>query len=183
MIKHLAENRTIATMHNMPPIASAAVAIIRCRQENDAILLLRRAADPRDPWSGHYSFPGGRKDPEDSNIFTTCQRETREETGIELHPKQLISRLPLEPAGRNFNSPLWVQPFLFNLPTQPRVIVDQQEITHSCWLDVSSFQKQDLHQQVEMLPGRLFPAYPMEDYYVWGFTYRLLRSILAMDSH
>ena len=32
-----------------------------------------------------------------------------------------------------------------------------------------------------MVPGHIFPAYPLNDYYLWGFTYRLLRAILQMD--
>jgi hypothetical protein len=43
------------------------------------------------------------------------------------------------------------------------------------------FQNIELHESVEMLPGHLFPAFPLEDYYLWGFTYRLLRTILLTD--
>ncbi|EKD34820.1 MAG: hypothetical protein ACD_75C02175G0001, partial [uncultured bacterium] len=55
------------------------------------------------------------------------------------------------------------------------------EIQGAVWLDARQFQDPSLHRNVEMLPGRLFPAYPIEDYYLWGFTYRLLRTILNMN--
>ncbi|MBU1564690.1 MAG: CoA pyrophosphatase [Proteobacteria bacterium] len=164
-----------------PQTASAAVAIIQCHHPRDSYLILRRAAHPDDPWSGHFSFPGGRKDQADEDLLATCIRETAEETGILLSIDQLQQRLVLEPAGRLLKHPIWVQPFLFTLPKPPPLRLDPKEIQGALWLDAELFQTASLHQNVELLPGCLCPAYPVEDYYLWGFTYRLLRSILKMD--
>lgn len=164
-----------------PQAASAAVAIIQCPAPRESYLILRRAAHPKDPWSGHFSFPGGRKDKTDEDILATCVRETAEETGIVLSDGHLQQRLVLEPAGRLLSRPIWVQPFLFSLPEPPAIRLDPREIQSALWLDADRFQAPELHRQVELLPGRFFPAYPIEDYYLWGFTYRLLRSILKMD--
>ncbi len=164
-----------------PQTASAAVAIIRCQTPRVSYLILRRATHPDDPWSGHFSFPGGRKDRTDEDLLATCIRETAEETGIMLRVDQLQQRLVLEPAGRLLSHPILVQPFLFTLPEPPALSLDPREIQGALWLDADQFQTAALHQSVELLPGRLFPAYPVADYYLWGFTYRLLRSILKMD--
>jgi len=118
----------------------------------------------------------------DKDLLATCIRETQEETGILLDTNQLQSPLSLEPAGRNFDSPLWVQPFLFTVPKPPLLTLETKEIENSCWLDAVTFQNMDLHKEVEMLPGRIFPAYALEDYYLWGFTYRLLCGILGLDN-
>jgi 8-oxo-dGTP pyrophosphatase MutT (NUDIX family) len=163
------------------PTASAAVAIIRCSAPSDSYLILRRAAHPGDPWSGHFSFPGGRRDKTDEDLLATCIRETAEETGIMLSVEHLQAQLVLEPAGRLLSQPLLVQPFLFTLPEAPPLRLDSREIQSAVWLDADRFRTEELHQNVELLPGHLFPAYPVEDYYLWGFTYRLLRSILKMD--
>jgi 8-oxo-dGTP pyrophosphatase MutT (NUDIX family) len=171
----------IENMHMPPKTASAAVAIIKCRTPMESYLILRRAAHPDDPWSGHYSFPGGRKDNTDEDLLATCIRETVEETGILLTVGQLQQRLVLEPAGRLLSHPIWVQPFVFTLPKPPPLNLDPKEISGAVWLGAAQFQTIEHHQNVELLPGRLFPAYPVEDYYLWGFTYRLLRSILKMD--
>ena len=164
-----------------PQTASAAVAIIKCNTPRESYLILRRAAHPDDPWSGHYSFPGGRKDKVDKDLLATCIRETAEETGILLNVDQLQQQLVLEPAGSLLSQPIWVQPFIFTLSTPPALHLDPREIQGAVWLDAVQFQALELHQNVELLPGRLFPAYAVEDYYLWGFTYRLLRSILKMD--
>ncbi len=168
-------------MFMAPQAASAAVAIIQCPAPRRSYLILRRAAHPEDPWSGHFSFPGGRRDKTDRDILATCVRETAEETGIVLRDSHLRQRLVLEPAGRVVSQPIWVQPFLFSLPEPPAIRLDPREIQSAMWLDADRFQAPELHRQVELLPGRYFPAYPVEDYYLWGFTYRLLRSILHMD--
>lgn len=159
---------------------SAAVAIIKTSFPRESFLVLRRAPHPEDPWSGHFSFPGGRKDANDADLLATCIRETEEETGILLLPDQLNRTLRLEPAGRNFHHPLWVQPFLFELDSRPPLSLQSSEISGAYWLVKKKFEAIDLHQNIEMLPGRTFPAFPLDDYYIWGFTYRLLRKICGM---
>lgn len=173
---------TLTTNMSLPPeTASAAVAIIKSLRPRESFLVLRRVTHPNDPWSGHFSFPGGRKENKDRDLLATCIRETREETGIILDEDQLQQRLPLEPAGLRLRNPLWVEPFLFIIPDHPPLTLNQQEIKSACWLSARQFQDIELHSSAEMLPGRSFPVYPLEDYYLWGFTYRLLRTILRMD--
>ncbi len=162
-------------------IASAAVAIINCQSPRDSYLILRRAAQENDPWSGHFSFPGGRKDQADKDLLATCIRETAEETGILLDHNQLQEQLALEPAGRLLSRPMMVQPYIFTLAEPPSLRLDPKEIQGALWLDAERFRSKHLHQKVELLPGQSFPAYPIDDYYLWGFTYRLLRAILKMD--
>lgn len=160
-----------------PSGGQAAVAIIKIALPEEKFLILRRAPYPGDPWSGHFSFPGGRKDTSDKNLLFTCIRETEEETGILLRPTQLNRKLSLEPAGRNFRNPLWVQPFIFELATLPSLKLQASEISSAFWLSKKKFSDLSFHLRVEMVPGQKFPAYPVDDYYIWGFTYRLLLKI------
>lgn len=168
----------LCIMKNPNIKATAAVAIIRCEQPMTSYLLLRRAAHPEDPWSGHFSFPGGRKDPIDSTLLETCLRETREETGIQLKAEQLIQTLKPEPAGHSFNHLIWVQPFLFSLSERPQIILDDTEIANSSWISAEKFATPSCHSKTEMIPGKIFPTYPLHDYYLWGFTYKLLLKII-----
>src|SRR5690606_38271331 len=63
------------------------------------VLLIRRAEQPGDPWSGHMALPGGRCEPTDANVLVTAQRETHEEVGLSLQRSGLpIGRLPALPA-------------------------------------------------------------------------------------
>lgn len=59
-------------------ITEAAVATIISQEPVPGVLVLKRRANPRDPWSGHYAFPGGRRDDTDASLLDTCLRETWE---------------------------------------------------------------------------------------------------------
>ena len=159
--------------------ASASVAIILAAVPQETILLLRRNQRQDDPWSGHFSFPGGRRDRTDASLLHTCLRETYEETGIQLSAADLCSTLPVTLVGNRLHNPLLVQPYLFCVAEQPLVMVDPQEIAGSCWLEVAQFRQQYLHTEAEALPAMMFPAFPLEDYYVWGFTYRMLWQVVS----
>jgi len=162
----------------MPLFPSAAVAIIRVSVPRESVLLLRRNSNPRDPWSGHFSFPGGRKDAVDSNLLETCTRETFEETGITLASDEVCAELPARYAGSRINSLILVQPYLFHLNERPALQLDRHEIQSSCWLDLEQFQQKKLHIEAEVLPNHFAPAFPLDDYYLWGFTYKLLAQLL-----
>ncbi len=55
--------------------------------------MIRRAEHPKDPWSGHMAFPGGRRDPQDTDSLGTAIRETQEEIGIDLQRSQCLGAL------------------------------------------------------------------------------------------
>jgi 8-oxo-dGTP pyrophosphatase MutT (NUDIX family) len=159
--------------------ASAAVAVIIAAEPQKSILLLRRRQSPGDPWSGHFSFPGGRRDPDDADLFSTCLRETREETGIILPESALYETLPAAPVGKLMRIHMLVQPYLFQVTERPQIAVDPLEITSAHWLEVAAFRDERRHRQQQMLPGMNFPAFPLGDYYLWGFTYGVLRRLFA----
>ncbi|CAM9401160.1 unnamed protein product [Phaeothamnion confervicola] len=52
------------------------------------LLLIQRAHNPRDLWSGHLALPGGRQEPGESDLQTVV-RECREEVGLKLRPPLL----------------------------------------------------------------------------------------------
>lgn len=171
--------------HNqpIPDAPEAAVGIITCDTPEEVILLLKRVHNERDPWSGHYAFPGGRRENEDATIYQTCVREVLEETGISLEENELHRVCELSPAGRNVKSPILVQPYVFRLAECPPVCVEQKEIDTHVWLSVKSFTTVERHRVIEVLPGMYRPVFPMNDYYIWGFTYGLLCRLLGFDSN
>ena len=155
----------------------AAVAVIIAAEPRPSFLLLRRRQSPGDPWSGHFSFPGGRRDAGDADLLATCLRETREETGIILPPDSWHQALPAAPTGRLIPFQIMVYPYLFRVTARPQVAVDPSEIASAHWLEVADFRDQRRHHEREMLPGMNFPVFPLEDYYLWGFTYGVLRRL------
>jgi len=159
----------------------AAVGIISCSTPEDSILLIKRNENEDDPWSGHYAFPGGRKEHGDATIYQTCIREVREETGIVLPPDSLQQTCAPARAGRNVKAPILVQPYVFRIAERPRIIIEKKEIAHHLWLTFRAFRDLANHRLAEPLPGMIRPVYPMGDYYIWGFTYGLLCRFLDVD--
>jgi 8-oxo-dGTP pyrophosphatase MutT (NUDIX family) len=56
------------------------------------LLYIRRAYNPRDRWSCHMAFPGGKQERGESDR-ECCEREWQEEVGIDLHQFQYLGRL------------------------------------------------------------------------------------------
>ena len=101
------------------PIKEAAVAAIILKRTIPEILVLKRVSDPKDPWSGQYAFPGGRRDSADADLLQTCKRETFEECGITLHQNCLVKQYPVRTAGNRMGIPTPVTTFLFEISARP----------------------------------------------------------------
>lgn len=163
------------------PDAAAAVALIRVKGDNPEYLLLRRAVNPRDPWSGHFALPGGRREPGDPDLLRTCIRETFEESGVRLEPAHLIRPLPLAIAGNHMGIPMAVAPFLFELPEKPEVRLDEAEIAEAHWLP-QTYLRDPANRLMAALsathPHVSFPCIKVADGSgaIWGFTYGVLEA-------
>ena len=163
------------------PEPEAAVGIIACSRPEESILLIKRNENEHDPWSGHYAFPGGRRENGDSTIYQTCVREVGEETGITLAADELQQTWEPARAGRNVKAPILVQPYVFRLSERPQVTIEEKEIACHVWLSVNAFMDFSNHRVVEIRADMIRPVFPMDDYYIWGFTYGLLCRLLGFD--
>jgi 8-oxo-dGTP pyrophosphatase MutT (NUDIX family) len=162
----------------------AAVAIVRTIEADPVYLLLRRVVHAADPWSGHYAFPGGGWEPSDQTLLDTCMRETFEECGITLQLSQLRMQLPPRVAGALSGSAVSVTPFVFELPLRPPLTLQPQEIASAHWLPHSRVCSPSAHTQRPLLPHapeREFRCLSLDDYYIWGFTYELLRDVALQE--
>ncbi|NRA37594.1 MAG: NUDIX domain-containing protein [Planctomycetes bacterium] len=166
-------------MHSMQEI-EAAVAVISAGEEQD-FLLLRRATDPNDPWSGHWAFPGGRRDVADNSLLATSIRECDEECGLNLFGIEPTTELPPAWAGRAVGKPILVAVYHWHLSEKPGLALDGTEMVSATWMPRSEFQNMDLHQQKKLStdhPNKEFPYFELEGHPLWGFSYNVLKSFI-----
>lgn len=154
----------------------AAVSVILRGKDSPQVLLIKRAERTGDPWSGQVAFPGGKMEDVDRGARAVAIRETREEIGIDLE-------MSAEFLG-------FYEPFMTHTGTMnvvPSVYLLKGEVDVKPNEEVSSYRWIDLgrllgpgSRSTYRLPfggGIEMPAARVDDYVVWGLTYRILTSL------
>jgi len=165
------------------PDSEAAVAIVRTATAEESILFIRRAERVGDPWSGHWSFPGGRRDAIDGDLLDTAIRELAEECGILLSADNLDCKLDPRPVGRRVGLSMMVSPFVFRVDRELPTTLDLREAVEAIWVPTGVLRDEDRHT-VQAVPGMPedmhFPAMDLKGVPLWGFTYQLVTDWLAI---
>jgi 8-oxo-dGTP pyrophosphatase MutT (NUDIX family) len=161
----------------------AAVALVRARAPEESILLIRRTEREGDPWSGHWSLPGGRRDPGDPDLLHTALRELAEECSILLTPEQLESALPERTVGRLLGPRMTVAPCVFSVDHTLPATADPEEAVEAVWVPVSLLRDPSRHA-IQSVPGMppdvQFPGIELNGVPLWGFTYKLVTGWLGV---
>ncbi len=161
----------------------AAVAIVQASKPEESVLLMRRAEREGDSWSGHWSFPGGRRSPADPDLLHTALRELDEECGVRLSREELRRPLPLTIARRRVGPYLTVAPFVFRVEVQRATVPDPRETAQAVWIPMSLLKDPQRHC-LRPVPGvasnALFPSIDLPGAPLWGFTYRLITDWLGL---
>lgn len=165
----------------------AAVALILRDGHPGAIemLLIQRAEDPRDDWSGHMAFPGGQQEPCDRTLEEAARRETREEVGLALTRDMLLGRLDDLSAGRRQAMDMSVSPFVYHLPA-PQELTLNHEVARAMWLPLPDLMSLKNIQPYQPSPAqnRICPSIHYDGCTIWGLTYQMLCSfarVLGME--
>lgn len=173
------------------PIKRASVAlIVDDNPQATHLLLIRRAHNPKDPWSGHLAFPGGRHEPTDEDLKHTAIRETHEEVGVDLAMDSGdvmdLGRLnDVQGRARGASIDLVISCFVFAVSHRPVVTVDRTEVDSHFWVSVDDLLQPD-RQVAYDSPRHATEPYPgiritdQQQPVLWGLTYRFTREFLAI---
>jgi 8-oxo-dGTP pyrophosphatase MutT (NUDIX family) len=178
----------------LPPPENLTIEAARARQAavslilRDAggqaqLLMIERAQNPRDHWSGHLALPGGRAEAKDADLLATAARETQEEVGMNLLAGgSFIGRLgTLTP--RNPRLPvIEITPLVALAPPQFSLQLSA-EVAAAFWVPVGWLKEQGRSSSFKMTLDeieRQWPAYPSERGPIWGITERILTQFLTL---
>ena len=148
------------------------------------LLVIKRAENPRDHWSGHMALPGGRWEAGDESLAATAVRETREEVGIDIPLDGVIGRLPRLSPRNPLLPPIDITPFVALAPHGAEVRPNA-EVAEHFWIPLSFLQETGPSAAfaLEVLGElREWPAYPIGEHRIWGLTERILSDFFALLS-
>jgi 8-oxo-dGTP pyrophosphatase MutT (NUDIX family) len=127
---------------------ASTVVLIRQTDTKPELLLIKRAARPGDPWSGHIGLPGGRQDPADllktsrdaDADYVTARREVKEELGVDISLYNLLGRLDDRYIYHWFSSlhVMVLSVFVVVIPSDVEVVFSPsaKEVERIIWVDI-----------------------------------------------
>lgn len=154
--------------------AHAAVLIAITNEDDPKILLTRRSLYMNNH-AGEVSFPGGKRDPNDTSNIAVALREAWEETALNPFDVTLLGDLPMERA----KSGLLVKPVVGLIPPQVSLIAQPTEIDRIFFASVKDMMYSNPSPYEVRLARQsiYFPSIRVENEVVWGLTARILISL------
>ncbi len=157
--------------------AEAAVAVLLKPFNRELqVLFIKRVENSTDPWSGQIALPGGKHDANDLDLQQTVTREVMEETNIDvLDHCRFLGTLAIQ---RSTPRPdMRILPFVIVVEYEPAIKLSRREIVSCAWIALEELQK---HQSIAKRNGRNVNAYIINDYVIWGTTYRILENLIQI---
>jgi 8-oxo-dGTP pyrophosphatase MutT (NUDIX family) len=143
------------------------------------ILLTRRTEYPG-VHSGQISFPGGRREGQET-LWETALRETKEEVGVLPDTLEIMGRLSsLYVPASNF----CIYPFVAFTSSRPTFYLDSEEVAEIIELPLSLLldpaNRKEEVWQFQKYGERLVPFFDVFGHRVWGATAMMLGEFLAL---
>ncbi|MFW2077078.1 CoA pyrophosphatase [Acinetobacter sp. ULE_I010] len=154
--------------------ANAAV-LIAITQEADPKILLTRRSVYLNNHAGEVSFPGGKRDPNDTSNIVVALREAWEETALNPFDVKLIGDLPMERA----KSGMTVKPIVGLIQPDIQLIAQPSEIDRIFYAPIQKMmESQPIPYEVRLAHQSVyFPSLRIENEVIWGLTARILISL------
>jgi 8-oxo-dGTP pyrophosphatase MutT (NUDIX family) len=176
------ERNNLLSPYHTECIRAAVAMILHQGIDGLEVLFIQRAANSRDPWSGHIAFPGGKLEVGELERSAAC-RETLEEIGIDLANERYVGRLS-DIVGANL--PVRVSCCLFMVDRSRSKHILNEEVSDLFWVSLSDLQDTRRHLQSRVDFGeKQFEVQaiklPIDNKPVlWGITYRLVMQFLSI---
>jgi len=163
---------------------AAVAAVVRQTGDGVEVLFIHRAEDPKDPWSGHMAFPGGRVEDRDADSLEAAMRETREEVDLDLEKAgTLLGRLSdVAAVGRGRPLALVVEPFVFSIEDRP-TLDPNYEVADVVWVPLDFLLDRSNRSTIPWRHGAVsvnLPCYRYQEHVIWGLTFGMVDELLTL---
>ena len=157
----------------------AAVMLLLYRKDGDYCVLLNKRSMTVEHHKGEMSFPGGAKDPEDTDFEDTARRETYEEMGIARDDITILGRLDDNVTRSNFLVKVFVGTIPYPYEFQPSSIeiAEVVEIPLGVLRDPASWRWDSRIEDGERVAVR---SYGYQQHLVYGATAKILDQFLEV---
>jgi len=170
---------SLALKENTNYKESAVAVILHLINEKPHIILTERQVY-KGAHSGQISFPGGKKENDDSNLKNTAIRETSEEIGILLHENHFITQLTqVYIPVSNF----LIEPYLFILNNEISDFnLNEREVANLIHFPIEKLLDESIKSTMEIkLPNGLIqkniPCFQYNKKNIWGATALILNEL------
>ncbi|WP_081849497.1 NUDIX hydrolase [Marinobacter nitratireducens] len=168
-------------------LTRASVALIYRQREDGRqdLLFIQRAHRAGDPWSGDMAFPGGRMQPDDSSPRAAAERETLEETGIDLarHGRFRARLSDLITRHHSRWRPMIVTPYVYEW-SGPQTMTLNHEVENTVWVPMdylAASENQGTLTWSTPLGALHLPCCRYQGYCIWGLSYSMLQELLKQS--
>ena len=155
----------------------SAVLMPLVERDNEIHLLLCKRPNYLKHHPGQICFPGGKCEDLDTSPLMTALRETHEEMGFVVEPKQIIGEMESYWTLTGFA----IKPYLALLKEPPKLNLNKQEVAAAFYLPLSQLIDQKNWQDIQFT--RQFSSYTLTGFQtqyglLWGATAQIIRNLI-----
>lgn len=155
----------------------AAVLVGLIDREDEVHLLLTRRTQTLHKHKGQIAFPGGKREEQDQSDEETALREANEEVGLDRRDFQKLGELACYYTSTGYE----IRPVVGIIDKAARLTKNEQEVSEIFSVPLSYLMEPENYVIASKTVGkekRSFYAIFYENYYIWGATAGMIRSLL-----
>lgn len=177
MAPEIRKKYSLLDIEERNPKESAVLALFYPDNFHNTKILLMLRASYNGVHSSQISFPGGKREKDDTSLQSTALRETEEEVGVLKKDIKIIKELTktyIPPSN------YWVTPYIGILESSPTFRINEEvekliEIKLSDLLNENSISSKNL--TTSYMQNIDVPCFVLNNYTVWGATAMMLSEI------
>lgn len=170
---------TSEVIQNLKEYKESAVSVVLFEEEKQFKCILIQRTEYDGKHSGQISFPGGKKDKEDTDLKQTAIRECYEEVGVAIHESHHIGKLsPVYIPVSGF----LVEPFVFYYPDNPIYNTQIREVASVFAISLNELLQDHVIGEMKIatdnqLVKMKVPCFNIENKQIWGATALILNEL------